>query len=84
MQTSNQLIPYYALELDNPQHNKKVKQKRINTKWSNGINKFFHNSSLLSILYIFIVTHLFLYVHIKYAKTRQSVPENIDKMKKRN
>lgn len=32
----------------------------------------------------FIVTHLFLYVHIKYAKTRQSVPENIDKMKKRN
>lgn len=23
-------------------------------------------------------------MHIKYAKTRQSVPENIDKMKKRN
>jgi len=28
MQTSNELIPYYALELDNPQHNKKVKQKK--------------------------------------------------------
>lgn len=28
MQTSNQLIPYYALELGNPQHNKKVKQKK--------------------------------------------------------
>ncbi len=53
MQTSNQLIPYYALELDNPQHNKKVKQKRINTKWSNGINKFFHNSSFF-LFYIFL------------------------------
>ena len=29
MQTSNELIPYYALELDNPQHNKKVKQTSV-------------------------------------------------------
>ena len=70
MQTSNELIPYYALELDNPQHNKKVKQKKnkknINknkkTKYEEIKNKV--KDFILKYYYILIISLPFILIDI--------------------